>query len=51
MVAIGLILLFSVGIVGAQNPDLAAVFIDYILHPPVSADINARDGLKIAIVQ
>jgi spermidine/putrescine transport system substrate-binding protein len=26
--------------VGAQNPDLANVFIDYILHPQVSADIS-----------
>jgi spermidine/putrescine transport system substrate-binding protein len=26
--------------VGAPNPDLAAVFIDYILHPQVSADIS-----------
>jgi hypothetical protein len=41
MVAIDLILLFSVGMVGAQNPDLAAVFIDN----------NAWDELKIAIGQ
>jgi spermidine/putrescine transport system substrate-binding protein len=26
--------------VGAQNPELANVFIDYILHPQVSADIS-----------